>query len=170
MRELFYALTSIVISVPLLRDRPEDLPLLAQFFLEESNRGAEHQVTGFHDDVLQKFLRYNWPGNVGELRAVVIESRSLCRGPTIELEHLPFRFRTGVSAQSIGPVIRRRAEALDPLLLRVEKEQIEMALAESHHNKARAAELLGITRPRLYRRMEILEIVDLDKSNDAPAE
>ena len=68
LRELFYALTPIVISVPLLRHRPEDLEPLAQYFLEESNRGAAHQISGFHDAVLQQFRRYNWPGNVAELR------------------------------------------------------------------------------------------------------
>ena len=78
--------------------------------------------------------------------------------------HLPFRFRTGVSGQSIGPSTRQRSEALDPLLLRVEREQIELALVEARYNKAKAAELLGITRPRLYRRMEVLGIVDNDAS------
>ncbi len=162
LNELHYALTTIVISVPSLRSRPEDLEPLAQFFLEEFNRGESHQITGFHNDVWQQFRRYNWPGNVGELRAVVAESRQVCTGPDIETNHLPFRFRTGVSGQTIGPKVRKRSENLDPLLLRVEREQIELALAEARHNKARAAELLGITRPRLYRRMEVLGIIDND--------
>ena len=162
LAELHYALTTIVILIPSLRSRPEDLEPLAQFFLEELNRGQPHQITGFHDDVWQQFRRYNWPGNVGELRAVVTEARSACTGPEIETIHLPFRFRTGVSGQTIGPSTRKRSEALDPLLLRVEREQIELALMEARHNKAKAAELLGITRPRLYRRMEVLGIIDND--------
>ena len=164
LAELHYALTTIVISIPSLRSRTEDVEPLAQFFLEELNRGQSHQITGFHDDVWQQFHRYNWPGNIGELRAVVTEARSACTGPEIELIHLPFRFRTGVSGQSIGPSTRQRSEALDPLLLRVEREQIELALVEARYNKAKAAELLGITRPRLYRRMEVLGIVDNDAS------
>ncbi|MEI8022547.1 MAG: helix-turn-helix domain-containing protein, partial [Schlesneria sp.] len=162
LAELHYELTTIVISVPSLRSRPEDLEPLAQFFLEELNRGEPDQVTGFHDDVWQQFRRYNWPGNIGELRAVVTEARSVCKGPEIEPIHLPFRFRTGVSGQTIGPSTRKRSEPLDPLLLRVEREQIELALVEARHNKAKAAELLGITRPRLYRRMEVLGIIDND--------
>ena len=165
--ELFFALTPITISVPLLRHRQDDLELLAQYFLEESNRGAATQITGFHDAVLEQFRRYNWPGNVGELRAVVIESRNACTGSVIESESLPFRFRTGAGGQSVGPVARSRLTPLDPLLLRVEKEQIELALAEARYNKAKAAELLGITRPRLYRRMEVLGIVDRDAPDDA---
>ena len=162
LAELHFELTTIVISIPSLRSRPEDLEPLAQFFLEELNRGEPDQITGFHDDVWQQFRRYNWPGNIGELRAVVTEARSVCKGPEIEPIHLPFRFRTGVSGQTIGPSTRKRPEALDPLLLRVEREQIELALAEARHNKAKAAELLGITRPRLYRRMEVLGIIDND--------
>ena len=169
LRELFYALTPIVISVPLLRHRPEDLEPLAQYFLEESNRGAAHQISGFHDAVLQQFRRYNWPGNVAELRSVVLEARNLCKGPIIELDHLPFQFRTGVRGQTVGLASRPRAEPLEPLLLRVEREQIDLALNEARQNKAKAAELLGITRPRLYRRMEFLGIIDRDSSDELPA-
>jgi DNA-binding NtrC family response regulator len=165
LAELHFALTTIVISIPSLRSRPEDLEPIAQFFLEELNRGQPHQITGFHDDVWQQLRRYNWPGNVGELRAVVTEARTACSGPEIEPIHLPFRFRTGVSGQTIGPATRKRSEALDPLLLRVEREQIELALSEARHNKAKAAELLGITRPRLYRRMEVLGIIDNDSGS-----
>ena len=164
--ELFYSLSPIQITVPPLRQRMEDLEPLAQYFLEESNRGAKLQITGFHDEVLQQFRRYNWPGNVGELKAVIAECRDACGGPVIDPGSLPFRFRTGVSGQTIGPVSRTRCELLDPLLLRIEREQIEIALSEARNNKAKAAELLGITRPRLYRRMEILGIIDPDTPSE----
>jgi transcriptional regulator with PAS, ATPase and Fis domain len=158
--DLFFALTPLTIVVPPLRNRPEDLEPLAQFFLEELNRGDSRQVNGFHDNVWHQFRRYHWPGNVNELRRVVTEARQQCPGTIIETDHLPFGFRTGVDGQSIGPATPKRTVPLDPLLLQVEREQIELALAEARHNKAKAAELLGITRPRLYRRMEILGIVD----------
>lgn len=158
--ELFFALTPLTINVPSLRSRMDDLELLAQFFLEELNRGDERQITGFQDDVWQQFRRYNWPGNLSELRTVVSEARSQCTGSIIQSDELPSGFRLGVDRQLVGPLAKKRAVPLDPLLLQVEREQIELALAEARQNKARAAELLGITRPRLYRRMEILGIAD----------
>lgn len=170
LSELYYGLSSLVISLPTLRCRDGDLWPLAQYFLEESNRGAVNQVTGFSDSVLQQFQRYNWPGNVGELRAVVMEAREACQGAVIEPAHLPFRFRAGVGGQTVGPAPRGKTEPLDPLLLRIEKEQIELALAEARQNKAKAAELLGITRPRLYRRMEVLGIIDHDAEGEARLE
>lgn len=166
-RELYFALSTLVIEVSPLRERRADLEPLAQHFLEELNRGAAQQVGGFTDEVWRQFRRYNWPGNAAELRAVIDEARAVCAVPLIAVEHLPFRFRAGVGAQTVGPSSRPRPELLDPLLERIEREQIELALAESRQNKARAAELLGINRPRLYRRMEALGIVDLDPKTDA---
>lgn len=166
LSDLQFALTSLSLVVPPLRNRPEDMQHLAQFFLEELNRGQQHQVDGFHNDVWQQFRRYDWPGNVRELRAVVTDARNQCAGSLVETNDLPFRFRTGVDRQSLGTSSRRRPVPLDPLLLQVEREQIELALTEARHNKAKAAELLGITRPRLYRRMEILGIVD-DESQES---
>ncbi len=162
LNDLYFALTSLTITVPPLRNRPEDLEPLAQFFLEELNRGDSRQISGFHEDVWRQFRRYNWPGNLRELRAVVTEARQTCSGTLIEPDHLSFGFRAGVDGQSIGPNARKRTMPLDPLLIQVEREQIELALAEARQNKAKAAELLGITRPRLYRRMEALGIVDDD--------
>jgi DNA-binding NtrC family response regulator len=170
IRELYYALTPLTIFVPPLRNRPEDLEPLAQFFLEELNRENPLQVQGFHDEVWQQFQRYDWPGNVQELRQVIAEARQQCTGALIEVSHLPFRFRTGVDRQTIGPPMRKRTVQLDPLLLQVEREQIELALVEARHNKAKAADLLGITRPRLYRRMEVLGIVDNDESEASEPE
>jgi len=160
LNDFYFALTALVIDVPALRDRMDDLEPLAQFFLEEMNRGDQRQINGFDSEVWQQFQRYNWPGNVDELRAVVIEARNACDGSLIETGHLPFRFRAGVDGQAVGPTVRKRTVPLDPLLLQVEREQIEIALTEAKQNKAKAAELLGITRPRLYRRMELLGIID----------
>lgn len=159
-QELYFALTSLVVEVLPLRERMEDLEPLTQHFLEELNRESPTQLSGLADEVWRQFRRYNWPGNVGELRQVIAEARAVCPGPLVKTEHLPFRFRTGVTAQSMEPPQRPKIVPLDQLLEQVEREAIERALAECHGNKARAAELLGITRPRLYRRMELLGIVD----------
>lgn len=169
--DLYFALTGIEISVPPLRNRTEDLEPLAQFFVEELNRDSDKQLSGLHDEVLERFRRYNWPGNVRELRSVVSKAWDACTGTIIEIGDLPMGFRAGEGGQSIGPATRSKAVPLDPLLLKVEKEQIELALVEARHNKARAAELLGITRPRLYRRMEVLGIADQEsETNNGPVE
>ena len=163
-RELYFALTSLVVELPPLRERMEDLEPLTQHFVEEQNRNGPVQLGGLTDDVWRQFRRYNWPGNVAELRQVIAESRDACTGPMVRPEHLPFRFRTGVTAQTMEPAQRPKIMPLDQLLEQVEREQIEQALIECRDNKAKAAELLGITRPRLYRRMEVLGIVDPDPS------
>lgn len=164
--ELYFALTSVVVSLPPLRERMEDLEPLAQHFLEELNRDAAQQQGGLSEEIWRQFRRYNWPGNVAELRQVILEARSASTDATLKVEHLPFRFRTGVTAQSIQPS-RSPIAPLDQVLEQVERQQIERALQECRDNKARAAELLGITRPRLYRRMQILGIADADSAEES---
>lgn len=158
--DFFHLLTTLCITVPPLRCRGDDLRLLAQHLLEESNRGEAQQLDGFGDDAWEKFTEYNWPGNVDELRAVIRDARGECDEPLIHAKHLPFRFRTGLDAQAIGPVLRPEVAPLEPFLAKAEKEQIEQALRQCRQNKSKAAQLLGMTRPRLYRRMEILGISD----------
>ena len=158
----FYLITPIRIELPPLRERPEDLPVLAQSFLEARNRGAERQIGGFADAVWRELQKYNWPGNLDELAAVV---REACAAATADLVHvgdLPFRFRTGADAQAVGPVVQPKIEPLEPMLERIERVQIELALSQARQNKSRAADLLGLTRPRLYRRMQALGIADLE--------
>lgn len=160
LSEFYYLLTTLEISLPPLRARGEDLSLLAQSLLEDLNRGDAKQVGGFAENVWDRLREYQWPGNTDELRLVVTEARSNCQETTIRLEDLPFRFRTGLEAQSVGPPVAPRITPLEDLLARIEKEQIERTLEETRHNKSKAAELLGLTRPRLYRRMESLGIED----------
>jgi DNA-binding NtrC family response regulator len=158
--DFFHLITRLCISVPPLRRRQEDLRFLAQHLLEESNRGESRQFNGFGDDVWDRFSEYNWPGNVDELLAVIREARTTCNEPLIRAKDLPFRFRTGLDAQSVGPVRRPQVVHLDSFLTQAEKAHIEATLKECDNNKSRAADLLGMTRTRLVRRMEMLGIID----------
>ncbi len=153
--ELWQRLSPLVIELPPLRERGDDIELLAQFFLEDRNRGRERQVAGFDGDVATQLRRYRWPGNLDELRKVMEEAAEACVEGTIRSEHLPFRFRAGIDAQSLGPS-RRRIRPLDALLEQVEREELERALAATAGNMTQAAELLQIPRARLYRRLEQL--------------
>lgn len=156
--ELACLLTLITIAVPPLRLRSDELPLIAQQLLEAQNRDQERQVTGLADDVLDAFRNYNWPGNIDELRSVIEEARSTAASATIQSRDLPYWFRAGVDAQTLGPAPGPQPRPLEPYLAEVEAEQIRWALGEAKNNKSLAAELLGLTRARLYRRMETLGI------------
>jgi DNA-binding NtrC family response regulator len=146
------------IEVPSLSQRPDDLPLLAQHFLEEHNRDEQKQVGGFADDVWPLLARYEWPGNLDELVAVVFEARQHAVEALIRPHDLPFRFRTALAAQELPAPPDPPPMLLDPLLTKVETRLITLALSRSRNNKSKAAELLGINRARLLRRIEQLQI------------
>ena len=144
------------VTLPTLRNRPEDLLLMAQQALEECNSDNTpmKQLTGFSPDVWEQFRAYNWPGQLDELFAVVREAHAASAGPLVAVRDLPFRFRAGQDAQSISPPPDFERVPLDELLLQVEKEQLESALARANGSKQLAADLLGIPRAKLYRRLE----------------
>ena len=158
--EFYYLMTSLQIELLPLRRRMGDLKILAQHFLEQRNPGRAKQATGFSSEVWSQFEEYNWPGNLDELDEVIYEALCNSDGPVIRADHLPFRLRTGLDAQRLGPVSDGPIEALEPLLERIEREQIERALDAAKGNKTNAARLLKITRPSLYRRMETLGLSD----------
>ncbi len=162
--DFFYLISPLRISLPPLRNRPQDLELLAQAFLERMNVGADRQLEGFSEEVWKEFREYNWPGNLDELATVIEEARAACREVIIGKDDLPFRFRMGRDAQSVGPRPEPKARPLEPFLEQVEREQIEQALEEARYNKKKAADLLGLTRAKLYRRMETLGIADQDEN------
>ena len=138
--------------MPPLAQRREDLPLLAQLFLEELNARGGKQVGGFTPEALDRLDAYPWPGNLDELAQVVAEAHERAGGPEIA---------RGRSARADPPGGRRGGASapheetivLDEFLAAIERELIRRALARAKGNKAKAARLLGMTRPRLYRRM-----------------
>ena len=161
LRPDFVSLVStLTIEIPPLRDRHDDIPVLAQHFLEECNRQGDKQAGGFDDEIWPLFYRYRWPGNLDELAAVVQEAHRGGSDLLIQAKDLPFRFRTGLESQELAPPAEPPPMLLDPLLTKVETQLITLALERSRYNKSKAAEFLGVNRARLYRRMEQLGIED----------
>jgi DNA-binding NtrC family response regulator len=152
------ALSTITIHVPPLAERLEDLPLLAQCFLETCNRGSIKQIGSLRQEALDLFALYSWPGELDELRAVVEAAHRACGAHEITPADLPPIIHHASQAASRSP---RRTEriVLDDLLAAVEKEAIARAMTQARGNKTEAAELLGMTRPRLYRRLVQLGLV-----------
>jgi DNA-binding NtrC family response regulator len=150
--DLAASLGTMTIVLPPLAERREDLPLLAQIVLEDCNRRSSKQVGGFTPEALDRLDAYNWPGNMDELVSVVAAAHKNAQGPEIKPEELPPQIHLAAQAAAHP----RRAEEpirLDEFLERVERELIRRAMAKAKGNKTKAARLLGLTRPRLYRRM-----------------
>ena len=154
--DFFYQISPLRILLPPLRKRSEDFELLAQALLERLNVGAERQLEGFSEEAWSELREYNWPGNLDELATVIEEAAASSQGAIIGKDDLPFRFRMGRDAQSVGPPVEPLPRPLEPYLEQIEREQIEWALEAAKHNKKKAADLLGLTRQKLYRRMETL--------------
>jgi len=160
---LFHMVSTISIQLPRLRDRLEDLPIITQCFLEACNRDSGKQVGSLRADVLDQLALYAWPDELDELREVIAAAHEACRSHEITPTDLP-----AVVHHASHSAARRRTAVqcivLDELLGRIEREAIERALAQAEGNKTEAAELLGMTRPRLYRRLIQLGLVSESKN------
>jgi DNA-binding NtrC family response regulator len=150
--DLACALSTIVIHLPPLAERREDVPLLAQMFLEELNAAGGKQLRGFSPEALDQLAAYAWPGNIDELAEMVRESHDRAEGAHVATADLPPRIYLAAAANRRP---RRDAEPIDleKYLAGIELELIQRALRLAKGNKTKAARLLGLTRPRLYRRM-----------------
>lgn len=155
---LQHAVSTISIDVPALDDRAEDLPLLAQSFLEQCNRGSARQVGSIRPDALDLLAIYRWPGELDELRGVIASAHSACTTHEVTPAELPVVVHHAAKAAALP---RRTAEkvVLDEFLAEIEREVIQRAMERAGGNKSAAADLLGITRPRLYRRLVQLGLI-----------
>jgi DNA-binding NtrC family response regulator len=159
-RDLAAWLGTCEIELPPLSSRPQDVVLLVQSELERWNaQGRPRQLSGFAPDARQLLCGYSWPGEWRELRRVVSESCERAAGPLVAVNDLPALLRHAADA------VRRPRKApervpLDAFLRDIERELITRALRESRNNKAKAARLLEISRPRLLRSMKDLGLND----------
>ena len=157
--DLAALLSTISIELPPLAGRRDDVPLLAQSLLEEQNARGGKQLGGFAPEALDRLCAYRWPGNVAELAEVVSESHARAAAALVARDDLPERLRVAADAAA-RPRRKEEPIQIDEFIARIERELIRRALTRSKGNKAKAARLLGLNRPRLYRRMVQLGLLE----------
>ena len=152
--DLFYRLNVIPFYVPPLRERKEDIPLLARHFLKEFSGQYSRRTKEISDDAIDVLSRYSWPGNVRELRNVI--ERIVIMNPTVhklDRKHLPpLLYREG-SRKQLGEF-----STLHQARAAYERDYILKKLDENHGNVSRTAEVLGLERSHMYRKMKALGI------------
>jgi two-component system, NtrC family, response regulator AtoC len=147
--DLYFRLNVVRITIPPLRARKEDIPLLVKHFLRHFSNANEKQVTEVTSEAMNALLAYDWPGNVRELRTAIEHGVVMAHGPKVTLRDLPasIRQRAGTGTVSFS-------ETANPLdLAATEKRLIAQALAATKGNVTAAAKQLGISRRTLHRKL-----------------
>ena len=168
--DLYYRLSVVPIKLPPLRERGEDVPLLAQSFLDGYRKTMDVKTEAFDDESLHYMCNYRWPGNVRELKNIV-ERMMVLHGDqkVVRARFLPSEFRDGAepapaaiiesaSGPSLPEIALSESISLEEAVSQYERHLVEKALEESNGVQTRAAEMLGTTRRILKYRMEKLNI------------
>lgn len=142
-KDLYYRLRVVEINLPPLRDRKEDIPILAGHFLEKFNREFDKEIHSISTDVLKAFINYPWPGNIREMEHAIEHAFVLCNQCVITLDNLPAEFKDGATVNTDKEH---------------EPEIILLTLKNTRWNKAKTARLLGIDRKTLYNKIKLYNI------------
>ncbi|MBI4528285.1 MAG: sigma-54-dependent Fis family transcriptional regulator [Deltaproteobacteria bacterium] len=149
-QDLFYRLNVIHITLPPLRERIEDIPLLAEHFIQKFSQAARRKVTGITEEALAALIRYRWPGNVRELEHTIERAVLLGKEGPITPEDLSPRLLEGAGNDAlVDEALSRRYTLRD-----IEREYIKRVLETTGGNKTEAAIILGVDRTTLYRKLE----------------
>jgi PAS domain S-box-containing protein len=151
-RDLYYRINVVALELPPLRERPEDIPLLADHFVQHNNRLRGVEVEGLSADAIKALQRYSFPGNVRELENLVERAFVVCHHGEIGFEHLPAHVVEGTHLPAPAPSSSR----LEQSSRDAEAEAIREALEHHHYNRAAAAEALGIHKSTLHRKIRRL--------------
>jgi transcriptional regulator with PAS, ATPase and Fis domain len=155
-QDLFYRINVINVELPAIRERISDIPLLAQHFLDQVRQESGRHVNGFTDEALAALQRHSWPGNVREMQNVIERAVLLGKGDKVRLEDLP-RAVVGSVPVSVEPI---GARTLKQALEAPERQIILEVLERQHWNRHATAEVLGINRTTLYKKMKRLGLED----------
>ncbi|NCD33693.1 MAG: sigma-54-dependent Fis family transcriptional regulator [Spartobacteria bacterium] len=150
--DLFYRLDVVIIRLPSLRERLEDIPLLAHHFLRQFSEENGKKIDGITPDALAILQRYPWPGNVRELRNKIENMVVMTRSTRLGMKDLPSDIRAAAEAE---------ASTSHGSLEETERKLIIEALAENNGNRTKAAQQLGISRRTLHRKINEFELHDL---------
>jgi DNA-binding NtrC family response regulator len=153
-QDLYYRLNVIRLELPPLRDRPEDIPRLADHFLKKFAKTSKRTVSGIDKDALAALMRYHWPGNVRELEHVIERAVLLGNGSMIGLQELA---PSPVALDSPSAPLNA-AVAKAYTLRELERQYIQRVLQDVKGNKTEAAKILGVDRTTLYRKLEDYKI------------
>ncbi len=139
--DLFYRLNVVSLTVPPLRQRPEDIPLLTQHFFELYCKKNQRPIRAIDPEVLAALQAYHWPGNIRELENIIERAVIFCTGDTLTLAHLPenlrqYRSSAGEFDLTVDP---------EPSLMELERELIFRTLERVDHDRQQAAQVLGIS-------------------------
>ena len=146
-RDLFYRLNVIRIFLPLLRERVDDIPMLASHFLSTHSKKNRKIVEGISHEALNKLMSYSWPGNIRELENVIERAVILCKGKMIELVDIPlYQEKIGFSHELSG-------KPLQVLMDQVERQVIVNTLELAGGDKEKAAKMLQVSRASLYNKL-----------------
>jgi transcriptional regulator with GAF, ATPase, and Fis domain len=157
--DLYYRLNVFQIPLPPLRDRQQDIPILAEAFLEQLGPATGRPAAGISRDAHEWLLAYSWPGNIRELRNAIERAILLCDGGLITRNHLPAPVLQSGSGTSTEPAARILGSdgplpaggvSLDAL----QRDLVKRALRDAKGNKSKAARMLGLSRAQLYTRIE----------------
>ncbi len=152
--DLFYRLDVIPIDMPPLRERREDVPLLAEHFRRELNARIGRSVAGFSPDVLMRLCAFDWPGNVRQLENTIERLVLLANNRFVNVDDLPPSLRGDVVDENVGLLdLPPSGVDLRSLLTQLEDRFISQALQRTGGNKNRAAELLGMNRTTLVEKL-----------------
>lgn len=163
--DLYHRLNEFKINIPPLRERNGDVLLFANHFLEQANRELEKNTSGFDEAAEQAMLRYNWPGNLRELKNVVKRAVLLSKSDQVTLQQLPNEIVQYTPAPQQPGISYTPASAHDPMETdlksineRTEREMILAMLERVKYNKSKAARLLNIDRKTLYNKLKLYNI------------
>jgi two-component system response regulator HydG len=150
--DLYYRLNVVTLQVPPLRERKEDIPLLAQSFLHRFAEKNRKQIKGFTPQAMDRIVRYPWPGNVRELMNTVERGVILCHGDYVSEEDLPLTLREAAFQEPLKeePVLIPVSVSLEE----IEKSTILKTLDLTGGNKSEAARRLNITRRTLHKKLK----------------
>lgn len=153
--DLYHRVNEFSLHIPTLAERQEDIPLFAEFFLDQANRELGRDIVGFAPDVIRAFCDYAWPGNLRQMRNVVKRAALLSNGQFIMPRDIGEELRTPAPLpQPARPLLHEFKSA--PLFDEEEEKRcIAQTLLQTRGNKSRAAKLLGIDRKTLYNKLKL---------------
>lgn len=146
-KDLFYRINVIPITLPPLRERTEDIPILAESFFRRTRLKTEKKIDGVSDAVMRVFMEYPWPGNVRELKSAFEYAFVSCAGPIIQPRHLPPRFLEDRRSKDV-------AKELPPERKTRQRLELIEALKRARGNKSEAARMLGVSRVTIWNRLK----------------